>query len=110
MSDAQKFNGGDYVNKARDAARGNPDKARSAIDKVQEAADRRTGGKFASIIDKAGDFVEDKLGLPQDTAADKPTSEGESAPRADAEDKGAPTPPRPDAGQSGSTGSGALPG
>lgn len=68
MSDQpQKFNGGEYVDKARDAARDNPDQARSAIDKVQDAVNQRTGGKFESIIDKAGDFVEDKLGLPEET-------------------------------------------
>ncbi|WP_395230620.1 antitoxin, partial [Escherichia coli] len=62
----QQSNGGEYVDKARDAARDHPDQARGAIDKVQEAVDKRTGGKFTSIIDKAGDFVEDKLGLPED--------------------------------------------
>ena len=56
----QQFNGGEYVDKARDAARDHPDQARGAIDKVQEAVDKRTGGKFTSIIDKAGDFVDGK--------------------------------------------------
>ncbi|MDN5716873.1 MAG: antitoxin, partial [Janibacter sp.] len=89
------------------------DKARSAIDKVQEAANRRTGGKFGSLIEKAGDFVEDKLGLPEDTAAEDTTP----AP----EDAGAPAPkpqaPAPkqdtapsESGQSDSTGGGVLPG
>lgn len=66
----QKFNGGEYADKARDAAREHPDQARGAIDKVQEVVDKRTGGKFTSIIDKAGDFVEDKLGLPEDKKAE----------------------------------------
>jgi hypothetical protein len=115
----QKFNGGEYVDKARDAARDNPDKARSAIDKVQEAANRRTGGKFGSLIEKAGDFVEDKLGLPAE-AKDEPRAD----PKADssAEPKAEPTPepqaepaqpkaePAQPEGQSDSTGPGKLPG
>ncbi|UTT65339.1 antitoxin [Janibacter sp. CX7] len=92
----QQFNGGEYVDKARDAARDHPDQARGAIDKVQEAVDKRTGGKFTSIIDKAGDFVEDKLGLPEGKKAEP---KADSAPKADTEPKA-----------DGSTGGGALPG
>lgn len=92
----QQFNGGEYVDKARDAARDHPDQARGAIDKVQEAVDKRTGGKFTSIIDKAGDFVEDKLGLPEDKKAQP---KGDAGSKADAEPKA-----------DGSTGGGALPG
>lgn len=111
----QKFNGGEYVDKARDAARDNPDKARSAIDKVQEVANQRTGGKFGSLIEKAGDFVEDKLGLPEDTAAEDttpaPEDAGAPAPKPQAQ---APAPKQDTApsesGQSDSTGGGVLPG
>lgn len=112
----QKFNGGEYVDKARDAARDNPDKARSAIDKVQEAANRRTGGKFGSLIEKAGDFVEDKLGLPEDKKADdtEPASKAEDAP---APKPQAPKPQAPtqdsapsESAQSDSTDGGVLPG
>lgn len=92
----QQFNGGEYVDKARDAARDHPDQARGAIDKVQEAVDKRTGGKFTSIIDKAGEFVEDKLGLPEET---KGEPEGDASPKADPEPQG-----------DSSTGGGALPG
>ncbi|SMC51065.1 antitoxin [Janibacter indicus] len=92
----QQFNGGEYVDKARDAARDHPDQARGAIDKVQEAVDKRTGGKFRSIIDKAGDFVEDKLGLPEEKKAEP---EGDASPKADPEPQG-----------DSSTGGGALPG
>lgn len=104
----QKFNGGEYVDKARDAARDNPDKARSAIDKVQEAANRRTGGKFGSLIDKAGDFVEDKLGLPADTK-DEPTAEPKADSTAEPKTGPAAEPAQPE-GQADSTGSGKLPG
>lgn len=110
----QQFNGGEYVDKARDAARDHPDQARGAIDKVQEAVDKRTGGKFTSIIDKAGDFVEDKLGLPGEKKAE-PT--GDASPKADPEPKGDAAPkvdPAPKADTEpkadGSTGGGALPG
>lgn len=92
----QQFNGGEYVDKARDAARDHPDQARGAIDKVQEAVDKRTGGKFRSIIDKAGDFVEDKLGLPEEKEAEP---KGDASPKADPEPQG-----------DSSTGGGALPG
>ncbi|KRE37632.1 hypothetical protein ASG73_08215 [Janibacter sp. Soil728] len=109
----QKFNGGEYVDKARDAARDNPDKARSAIDKVQEAANRRTGGKFGSLIDKAGDFVEDKLGLPEEKAAEDttpaPKDAGAPAPKPQAPAPKQDSAPR-ESGQSDSTGGGVLPG
>lgn len=99
----QKFNGGEYVDKARDAAKGHPDQARSAIDRVQEAANRRTGGTFGSLIDKAGDFVEDTLGLPEDKASEPTTEPAEPTAEPTAE------PAQPQR-QSDSTGSGKLPG
>ena len=104
MTGAQKFNGGEYVGKARDAARGNPDKARSAIDKAQAFLNKRTGGKFGSIIDKGGDFVEDKIGLPEETK-DEPRAEPKAEPTP--EPKAEPAQP---GGQSDSTEPGKLPG
>ncbi|WP_068263200.1 antitoxin [Janibacter limosus] len=124
----QQFNGGEYVDKARDAAKGHPDQARSAIDKVQEAANRRTGGKFGSLIDKAGDFVEDKLGLPaktepkgEESVPSEPSRPSEPEPANQPSEPTHPTEPpapqepthptpEPDAAQSDSTGPGKLPG
>lgn len=115
MTGPQKFNGGEYVGKARDAARDNPDKARSAIDKAQAFLNKRTGGKFGSIIDKGGDFVEDKIGLPEEKTSDDkapaPQDAGKPAPKQE-DAAPAPTPdsaPR-ERGQSDSTGGGVLPG
>ncbi|HBO54026.1 MULTISPECIES: antitoxin [Janibacter] len=93
----QQFNGGEYVDKARDAARDHPDQARSAIDKVQDAVDQRTGGRFTSIIDTAGDFLEDRIGLP---------TEQETGPEGQTDPKGQTDPER----QSDPTGCGKLPG
>ena len=102
----QQFNGGEYVDKARDAARDHPDQARGAIDKVQEAVDKRTGGKFTSIIDKAGDFVEDKLGLPEDKAGPQGDAQPEDEAPAESPRSQTPAEPKPE----GSTDGGALPG
>ena len=102
----QQFNGGEYVDKAREAARDHPDQARGAIDKVQEAVDKRTGGKFTSIIDKAGDFVEDKLGLPEDKAEPQGDAQPEDEAPAESPRSQTPAEPKPE----GSTDGGALPG
>ena len=57
-------NPGEYVEKAKDHARDNPEQARSAIDKVEDLIDDRTGGRFSDIVDKGGDLLEEHLGLP----------------------------------------------
>ena len=86
-----------------------------AIDKAQAFLNKRTGGKFGSIIGKGGDFVEDKIGLPEDKpAGDKapaPTDAGQPAPRPE-DAAPAPTPDSAPSqrGQSDSTGGGVLPG
>ena len=55
-----------FMNKIKSAVSKNPDKARQAIDKVADTADKRTGGKHASKIDqaaeKAQDFVDKSSG------------------------------------------------
>lgn len=55
--------------KAKDYAQEHPDQARSVIDKIEDAIDARTGGKFSGVIDKAGDFLEGKLGLPNNAGS-----------------------------------------
>lgn len=54
----------DIVSKAKGWAAKNPDKARQAIDKVEHAVDSKTGGKYKDQIDKAGQAVGGKLGVP----------------------------------------------
>ena len=81
MSDQpQKFTG-EQVDKARDAAQDylqdNPDQARSLIDKVEDVIDERTGGQFSGMVDKAGDWAEEQLNLPEEPAAE-PTTPAEA--------------------------------
>ena len=75
----QNLSGGDIADKAGDYAQQHPDQARSVIDKVEDAIDGATGGKYSDAIDKAGDFVEDKLGLPNnqggEAQADQPSAD-----------------------------------
>ena len=71
MSDQQQpLTGGEALDKAKEYAKDNPDQARSAIDKIEDAVDARTGGKFSELVDKAGDFVEGRLGVPRETSAE----------------------------------------
>ena len=70
-NDPQRISGGEIADTARDMARDNPEHARSAIDTVEDAISRRTGGRFDSVIEAGGDFVEKQLGLPEDSSADE---------------------------------------
>lgn len=72
MSEQQNLSGGEIVDKASDLAQQNPDAARSMIDKVEDAVDTATGGRFSEQIDKAGDLIEDKLGLPNNQGGTEP--------------------------------------
>lgn len=63
MSEGQQSSGGSYVDKARDAARKDPDKTRGYIDKAAGFLKKRSGGKHGSVIDKGADFVGGKLGV-----------------------------------------------
>ena len=58
---------GEYVDKAKDHAQQNPDRARSVIDKIEDFVDEKTGGKYSAQVDRAGDFIEGQLGLPNNT-------------------------------------------
>ena len=80
MSDPQKITGGELADKARDMARDNPEHARSAIDKVEDAISQRTGGRFDSVIEAGGDFVEKQLGLPENSSAPEETPAPNPAP------------------------------
>lgn len=63
----QQFNTGEYIDKAKDYAQQNPDHARSAIDKVEDFIDAKTGGKFSNQVDQAGDWLEGQLGMANNT-------------------------------------------
>ena len=84
MSDQkQPISGDEAFNTAKDYARDNPDTARSAIDKVEDLLDQKTGGKFSDMIDKGGDFVEGQLGIPTESTPPSAPPADPSAPPAD---------------------------
>ena len=87
----QNLSGADVgaaVDKLEDLARNNPDQARSAIDKVQDVINDRTGGKFSDLVDKGGDFVEGRLGLPEQGQGEVPAD----APQTPTDSTGTPDP------------------
>ena len=43
---------GEWLDKIKDFAKGNPDQADSAIEKVEDLIDQRTGGRYADQVDK----------------------------------------------------------
>ncbi|WP_278314732.1 antitoxin [Lolliginicoccus levis] len=59
---------GDMVNKAKNLAQKSPDKARAAIDKVEDTIDEKTGSKYGDHIRKGGDAVEGRLGISEQEA------------------------------------------
>src|SRR6478672_2470143 len=65
---------GGWMDKFKDYVKGNPEQAGSAIEKVEDLIDQRTGGKYADKVDQGGDVLRDKLGLPPqaDQPADQP--------------------------------------
>lgn len=74
----QNLSGGEIADKASEYARNNPDQARSAIDKIEDALESATGGKFNDAIEKGGDMLEEKLGLPNNSEqAPEPTQPAE---------------------------------
>jgi hypothetical protein len=115
MSDnSPKFGGPEVeqaIGKAEEYAREHPDQARSTIDKVEDVIDQQTGGRFKDLVDKGGDFLEDRLGIPREQAQPpaEPTTPSEPAPPAPTEptqpapDPGTPDPTSPDPGEPGPT-------
>lgn len=51
--------------KIKGYARQNPDKARQALDKVEQTVNSKTGGKYSDKLSKAGDAATKGLGLDQ---------------------------------------------
>lgn len=64
-----------FMDKAKDMAGEHPDQARQGIDKVEDAVDAKTGGKFAGQVDKGGDMAEKGLGLGQAPQGDVPPAD-----------------------------------
>ena len=58
-----------WIDRAKDFIRGNPDKARDALEKAEDMVNERTGGKYAEHVDKGSDMVSEQLGLPPEAEA-----------------------------------------
>ena len=59
-----------------DLAKEHEDKIEQGIEAVGDLVDEKTGGKYSSQIDQAGDWVEGQLGLPNNTNNPLPTDPG----------------------------------
>ena len=81
---------GGLFDKVKNFIQGNPEKAQQGLDKLGEVVNQRTGGKYADQIDKAGDKVGERLGLPADETVPAP---GEPAPAPVSGSVPAPEPP-----------------
>ena len=68
-----------WMDKAKDFIKGNPDKARDALEKAEDVVNERTGGKYAEHVDKGSDMVAERLGLPPDSEAATAPEPGPSA-------------------------------
>lgn len=53
----------DILRRGKEYVSKNPDKARSVIDKVENAVDKGTKGKYTDQVRKAGDAAERGLGV-----------------------------------------------
>jgi hypothetical protein len=82
---------GGWLDKIKDFAKGNPQQAETAIDKVEEVLDEKTGGKYAEQVDQGADALRDQLGLPREEAS-VPAPTPEPAPAPTPEPAPAPTP------------------
>ena len=54
----------DWIQKAKDFIKGNPEQAGQGLDKAEELINERTGGKYADKIDQGTDKLREGLGLP----------------------------------------------
>jgi hypothetical protein len=83
---------GGWLDKIKNLAKGNPQQADSAIEKVEDIIDKQTGGKYAEQVDKGGDALRDQLGLPEETPEPAPAPEPEPEPAPAPEPEPAPAP------------------
>jgi hypothetical protein len=102
-----------WLDKVKDYVKGNPQQADSALDKVEEALDQQTGGKYADQIDKGSDLLREQLGLPPEApdGAPAPAPAGSTPDPADPTPDPTPAPnpsPATDDPQSPSEGDGPL--
>ena len=96
MTDQQRHLSSDEItDRAGELARHNPDAARSIIDKIENAVDHATGGKFSDAIDKGGDALESALALPNNDggASPAPADPANPSPQPPGEEPATPEPP-----------------
>ena len=62
----------DWIQKAKDFIKGNPEQAGQGLDKAEEIINERTGGKYADQLDQGTDKVREGLGLPPPEPAPGP--------------------------------------
>ena len=91
-----------WIDKAKDFIKGNPDKARDALEKAEDVVNERTGGKYAEQVDQGSDMVGEKLGLPPETEdATAPEPAPSPGPAPVPSESPAPTPKPTEAGPTG---------
>jgi hypothetical protein len=88
---------GGFMDKVKDFVKGNPEQASGAIEKVEDLIDQRTGGKHSEHVDKGGDVLREKLGLPpEERAATQPDATQPAGTEPVAQEQ--PAPPLPQGG------------
>lgn len=70
------------IDKAKKFINDNPDKVRQGIDKIGDAIDQRTGGKYAGKIDRVQDEAAKRLG-DDATPGTAPDAPGAHKPKSD---------------------------
>jgi len=71
-----------FMDKAKDLASKNAEKVNEGIEKAEQMANEKTGGKFADHLDKAGEMAKGAAGTVEDGAesvADAATEATEEA-------------------------------
>lgn len=68
----------DLMDKGKQFIDEHPDQAREAVEKLEDMVDARTGQKYQGQVDKAGDFIEGKLGVGRPDAAPVADPQAES--------------------------------
>lgn len=63
----------DWISKAKDFLKGHPEQAESGLRKVEQLVNDKTGGRYAAQLDRAGDAVRGRMGLPPEGGQDSTT-------------------------------------
>lgn len=88
---------GGLMSAARKAIQENPDKVRMGLDKVEQAVNKSTGGKFSGQLSKGHDMVGNALGVSAKGTVEPSTVVPTDMPTPKPASKASPTPPVPPA-------------